>query len=80
MDQAAGKQQVLDELLEVKVEMNRMDNDATRACQELERRVVAFERAGAWTDKEMTEEFGKWQAMHRQSVQTATEGRFIEVE
>ena len=70
----------MDELLEVKVEMNRVENDATRARQELERRVVGFERAGAWTDKEMTEEFGKWQTMHCQSVQTATEGRFTEVE
>ena len=47
MDQVAGKRQVLDELLEVKVEMNRVENDATRAHQELERRMVGFERASA---------------------------------
>ena len=74
MYQAVGKRQVLDELLDVKVEMNRVENDATRARQELEHCVVGFELAGAWTDKPMTEEFGKWQAMHRQSVQTAIEG------
>ena len=51
MDQAAGKRQVLDELLDVKVEMNRVENNATRARQELERHVVGFEHAGAWTDK-----------------------------
>ena len=53
---------------EIKIEINRVEHEAIRARQLLDQRLQGFERAGAWTDDRMAEEFRKWQTMHRESV------------
>ena len=49
MEHAVGKQQMMDELHQVRVEMNRIKHDAIWARQGLAQRVRGFEEAGAWT-------------------------------
>ena len=41
---------------------------------------MGFERADVWTNERMTEEFQKWQAMHRESLHAMSERQFTEVE
>ena len=53
---------------EIKTEINCVEHEAIRARQVLGQRLQGFERAGAWTDDRMAEEFKKWQTMHRESV------------
>ena len=80
MDQAAGKQSVLDSVHELKVELNRVDHEALRACQVIDQRLKGYEDAGAWTREDLTTKFGKWQAMHRESVRQAFEEQFAMME
>ena len=60
MEQAAGKQKMADNVHEIKTEINRVEHEAIRARQVLDQRLTGFERAGAWTDAHMAEEFSKW--------------------
>ena len=69
-----------DELHQVKMEMSKIEHDAIRACQGLEQHLKGFEDAGAWISAGLQENFGKWQAMHRESVRVATEERFATLE
>ena len=68
MDQVAGKQSVSDSVHEIKMEINYVEQEAIRARQVFDQRLKGYEEAGAWTTKDLTTEFGKWQAMHRESV------------
>ena len=80
MDQAAGKESVLDSVHELKVEINRVEHEALRARQVIDQRLKSFEDAGAWTTEDLTTEFGKWQAMHRESVRQVFEEQFATME
>ena len=68
MDQVAGRQSVSDTVHELKTEITRVEQEAIRARQVIDQRLQGFEDAGAWTREDLTTEFGKWQAMHRESV------------
>ena len=76
VDQAAGKQAVLDSVHELKGEINRVEHEALCARQVIDQRLKSFEAAGAWTTEDLTTEFGKWQAMHRESVRQVFEEQF----
>ena len=60
VDQAAGKQAIADSVQEMKVEINRVEQEVIRARQIIDQRLKGFEDAGAWTTKDLTTEFGKW--------------------
>ena len=60
MDQAARKESVSDSVHEVKIEINRVEHEAIRACKVLEQRLKGIEDAGAWTNEDLATEFGKW--------------------
>ena len=47
VEHAVGKQQMMDELHQVRVEMNRIEHDAIQAHQGLDQRVKGFEEARA---------------------------------
>ena len=57
-----------DHMYEIKVKVNHVEHDAIRARKVLEQRLKGIEDAGAWTSEDLATEFGKWQAMHRDSV------------
>ena len=80
MDQAARKQSVLDSVHEIKWEINRVEQEAIHARQVIDQRLKGYEEAGAWTTKDLTTEFGKWQAMHRESVRQVFEEQFVTME
>ena len=80
MDQAAGKQSVSASVHEIKVEINRVEQEAIRARQVIDQRLKGYEDAGAWTREDLTTEFGKWQAMHRESVWQVFEEQFATME
>ena len=56
-----------DHVYEIKVEVNRVEHDVIHAHKVLEQRLKGIEDASAWTSEDLATEFGKWQAMHRDS-------------
>ena len=80
VDQAAGKQSVLDSVHEMKAEIHRVEQEAIRARQVIDQRLKGYEDAGAWTREDLTTEFGKWQAMHRESVRQVFEEQSVTME
>ena len=64
----------------IKVEINRVEHGAIHAHQALDQRLKGFETASAWTTEDLTTEFGKWQAMHRDSVWHVFEEQFAMME
>ena len=65
---------------EIKIEINRVEHEAISARQVLEQRLKGFEMARAWISEDLATEFGKWQAMHRESVQQLFEDQFVTME
>ena len=65
VDQAAGKQLVSGGVHEIKVEINRVEDEAVRARKVLEQRLKGIEDAGAWTSDDLAIEFGKWHTQGR---------------
>ena len=47
MEQTAGKQSVSDSVHELKMEINRVEHEAIRACQVIEQHLKSFKTAGA---------------------------------
>ena len=47
MDQAAGKQSISDSMHEIKAKINRVEQEAIRACQVIDQRLKGYEDAGA---------------------------------
>ena len=80
VDQAARRKSISDSMHELKTEINRVEQEAIRARQVIDQRLQGFEDAGAWTTKDLTTEFGKWQAMHRESVRQVFEEQFASME
>ena len=80
MDQAASKQSVLDIVHELKMEINQVEQEAIRALQVIDQRLKGYEEAGAWMTKDLTTGFGKWQAMHRDSVRQVFKEQFAMME
>ena len=80
VNQGAGKQAVSDSVHKIKVEINRVEQEAIRARQVIDQRLKGYEDAGAWTTKDLTTEFGKWQEMHRESVRKVFEEQFVMME
>ena len=71
---------VADHMYKIKVKLNRVEHDAIRARQALDQRLKGFETAGAWTIEDLTTEFGKWQAMHKDSVRQVFKEQFATME
>ena len=80
VDQAAGRQSVSDSVQELKTEINRVEQEAIQARQIIDQRLKGYEDAGAWTTEDLATEFGKWQAMHRESVRQAFKEQFATME
>ena len=80
VDQAAGRKSVSDSVHELKTEINRVGQEALRARQVINQCLQGFEDACAWMTKDLTTEFGKWQAMHRESVRQVFEEQFTTME
>ena len=80
LDQAAGRKSVSDSVYELKTEINRVEQEAIRARQVIDQRLKGYETAGAWTADDLTTEFAKWQAMHRESVRQVFEEQFATME
>ena len=57
-----------------------MEHEAIRARQVIDQRLKGYKDAGAWTTKDLTTEFGKWQAMHGESVRQVFEEQFVTME
>ena len=68
VNQAAVKQQVVDTMHEIKLEINQVEQEVIRACHVLKQRLKRFEIVRAWTNENLTIKFAKWQAMHRELV------------
>ena len=60
VEQAARKQQLLDSMHEIKMEINRIEHEAIHARQVLDQRLKGFEMAGALTNADLTSKFAKW--------------------
>ena len=74
------KQQVVDNVHEIKVKINRVEHEMIRACQVLEQCLKGFEATTAWTSDDLTKEFVKWQVMHGESIQQMFEDQFATIE
>ena len=80
VDQVARKQSVLDSMQNLKVEINRVEQEAIHARQVIDQRLKEYEAAGVWTTKDLTTESGKWHPMHRESVWKVFEEQFTTME